>query len=306
MKYVYMLNGCHMAMSCFQSNNIDKIIKAFEILDKMRTNLPVIGPEPDLMYAHAMYHFSKAECFNYFRNFEQSIVQMEQVVSICILAHKCLFKPKYKSLFLINNLHYRTGYRMRTYIDELGKPTSMFSHKCKLCEKDYPNQTGSHLVPHLLIKYLFPRNKEIAVVENHSKAYYFKYVGRDLAPHIDEIKGYQLSEEERDMEALMQNPLTRDNIFCIKCERKFSLIETEMLKVHELQLAEKPYEYKVPYLFWLSIIWRMSVGNMSIKLDDKTEKKIRQILDSSIDDKGHSILNTLIHVSITAPLIVVI
>lgn len=282
-----------MAMFCLKSDNWNKIIKAYSILDKMHTYLPAIGPDPDLMYAHAMYYFSKAECFRYFNNWEQSMYQMYQVVRICQLSRILLFNKKQKSVLLLSNLHLRCGDRMRSYIGELGRVRHHKSCKCALCGNRYADKTGSHLVPLLLIKKIFPRFKELAIEGNNAMAHYFGYVGRNLAYDIDNIRGYELSDEERELEALMSNPLTRDNLFCTKCEHRFTVIENEMVKVHRLQELGKVYEYKIPYLFWLSIFYRMSVGKMSITLASDVENQIRHILLNGIDDNGSFCLDNV-------------
>lgn len=281
-----MLIGCHMAMICLRSDNWSKIIKAYDILDKMHTSLPVLGPDPDLMYVNAMYHFSKAECFHYFDDFEQSMIQMQYSLMICTLAEKLLFDRKNNSVLLVRNLHVRCGDRMRNYIEKIGTVRPYSSDVCALCGERHPDKTGSHLVPAFLIKDFFPRFRELAVEENSAMAHSYGYVGRDLASKIDEIRGYELTDEERELEALMSNPLTRDNLFCTDCEHRFAAIENEMIKIHKLQLQNKDYECAIPYLFWLSVFFRMSVGKMSITLDNKVEHKIREILVNSIDCNG--------------------
>lgn len=264
------------------------MLRAYRVLERMRAQLPVMQPESGLMYAHAMYFFAKAEQGIYFGDFNRAVLQITETIHVCLTAKKFLHNENSQSMFWIDCLHRRCGDRMQYYLNHINKPKSAErqDYVCPICGKPHPNQTGMHLVPLLLIKHLFPRFKELAIEENNAMAYSFGYVGRDLGGHIDEIRGYELTEEERDLEQLMDNPLTCDYLWCTDCEHRFTHIENAMLAVHEKQLRKAPYEYKVPYLFWLSIFWRMSVGKMGINLGEEIERKIADMIHRAVEPDG--------------------
>ena len=43
-------------------------------------------------------------------------------------------------------------------------------------------------------------------------------------------------------------------------------------------------------LFWVSVFWRMSIGNMGIKLHPKDEGRLRKILDHTLSKDKENIL----------------
>ena len=76
-----------------------------------------------------------------------------------------------------------------------------------------------------------------------------------------------------------------DNYFCESCEKKFSVFENEYAKtlnkptsINQNYISEKtPF---LGFLFWFSIIWRLSIHNRSgFKLKPQEEKKIGRILN---------------------------
>lgn len=287
-QYNHFLTGCLVALKTLDSYDESRVLRAHRVLERMRAKLPVMQPEPSLMYAHAMYYFTKAELSIYYGDFERAIVQIERTIEMCLIAKKLIVDDASQSMFWIDNLHYRCGRRIQHYMQRIRKPkmAEYNNSRCPICGKSHPNKTGMHLVPLLLIKHIFPRYKEMAIEENNAMAYSFGYIGRNLASHINEIRGYELTEEEIELEQLMPNPLTRDYLWCSDCEKRFSAIEDMMLKTHEKQLNNKEYEYKAPYLFWLSVFLRMSIGKMCIQLPDSVEKKIAEMICRTVEPDG--------------------
>jgi hypothetical protein len=157
--------------------------------------------------------------------------------------------------------------------------------KCKLCLKNDADDTGSHVVPHFLLKRIFNvdgakgRDRELSFkltafnVESH--------YGRSVQPEkLEEIFG-ELTDEERVEKAIAE--LVVNNEWCKTCEKKFADMESFYSKTLEFS-EDEPYQSTKDSLgatmFWLSIIWRCSVtGVTELTLTDKDRKKIRNLLN---------------------------
>lgn len=178
--------------------------------------------------------------------------------------------------------------------------------KCSLCKKNDADQTGSHIVPHFLMKLIdniegnTERNSELGFViepfETHS------YFGREIQPEkLEEIFG-ELSEE--DIEQKKRRPFVVDHLFCRHCEKRVSIIESEYSKTI-LKVNDKIYysgvTTEIGLLFWMSVIWRISINTKNGKQLKKGENEsIRIILDQILTDSIKTIdvikiqrLNTL-------------
>lgn len=157
--------------------------------------------------------------------------------------------------------------------------------KCKLCNEKPADKKGSHIVPHFLSKRIdneegeTGRDKEIGFVITPSQTN--SYFGRAVLPEkLDVIYGKVTDEiiQNNNIEGIV------DNYFCTSCESNLSVIESE----YAITLKQKPefdINYKsstsgfVAFLFWTSIIWRLSIQKGSgFKLKQKEEKKINRIL----------------------------
>lgn len=158
--------------------------------------------------------------------------------------------------------------------------------KCLICNQNDANQTGSHIVPHFLVKRIFnlegetKRDKELGftIDKNDSKMFF----GRAVLPEkLEDIYG------PVDEQLLEQNNIDGivDNFFCDICEKKLAIIESEYSK--SLKIIPPPnisyQSNKIPFLgflFWISVIWRISImPNSGFKLKDKDEKKLQRILN---------------------------
>lgn len=161
--------------------------------------------------------------------------------------------------------------------------------KCLICKND-ADKTGSHIVPHFLLKRIYnqegdtKRDKELGftIDENDSRMFF----GRAILPErLEEVYG------PVDEQLLEQNNVEGivDNIFCDTCEKKLAIIEGEYSK--SLTIISPPntsYQTnKIPFLgflFWLSVIWRISIiPNSGFKLKDKDEKKLQRILNKYLN-----------------------
>ena len=177
------------------------------------------------------------------------------------------------------------------------KPLAVHPGQCKcfLCKKKPADKKGSHMVPHLLIAETFSydgsksRDKVVVDVDNLSEGNKEYYFGHEV--YEDTVKvllGHGFSDEEIEEESKKVNALTRDYVFCKECEERFGVIETYYSQILEKKIKEYPPE--IPYLFWMSVVWRMSVGQMGCKLDRDHEEKLRKVLDKCLALKREDIV----------------
>lgn len=161
-------------------------------------------------------------------------------------------------------------------------------NKCKLCKKD-ANQTGSHIVPHFLLKRIenidgkTGRGYELGfAINKHTIQSHF---GQSISPDFLETVYGMLTDEE-----IKQNkhPFVIDYIFCIGCENRFGQIEHEYSKTvnkTNTQIYNSGIKAELGVLFWASVIWRMSVFNRSgIQLTKNQEETLRRILDRCLSE----------------------
>lgn len=106
------------------------------------------------------------------------------------------------------------------------------------------------------------------------------YLGRNITDEkkIVSLINRNLRDDEQG-ETSVHNPLTFDHYFCKHCEERLSVIEREYANVMR---GVKQYHYAVPYLFWMSVTWRMSISKMGISLPDNHAEKYRSILDKTL------------------------
>ncbi|MBQ6822961.1 MAG: hypothetical protein IJP39_11165 [Bacteroidales bacterium] len=167
--------------------------------------------------------------------------------------------------------------------------------KCLLCQKKNADKTGSHIVPHMLIARTFSydgsESRDKAVVEESglSVGLRDRFFGREVYDDaVEDLLGRGFTDEELEKEVEKPNALTRDYVFCRECEERFSVIESYYSDISRGHLAE--YPQAVPYLFWLSVAWRMSVGGIGFKMTENHEEKLRKILDKSLALKREYLL----------------
>jgi hypothetical protein len=163
---------------------------------------------------------------------------------------------------------------------------------CLLCCENPADKKGSHIVPHFLTKRIdneegeTDRDKELGFVITPKQTN--SYFGRAVLPErLEEVYG------EITDELVVNNNIDgiEDNYFCTRCELDLSVIESEYANT----LKQKPkfdqvYEGStsgfVAFLFWISIIWRLSIqDNSGFKLKLKEEKRLNRILKKYINDK---------------------
>lgn len=169
--------------------------------------------------------------------------------------------------------------------------------KCMLCKVNEANETGSHMVPNNLIEKLFSidgeKGRERAVVERFilGKGKHETYLGRDIFEDLHEsLINRRKREDETAAENRIHNPLTFDYFFCNNCEKKLAKIESLYSMILH---GKKDYDPAIPYLFWMSVTWRMSISKMGIVLSSTHEEKYRKILDRSLSTEEGSILTDI-------------
>lgn len=300
---------CQDALSTLTQKNTENTEHIYDALLQKYLLLPKITSQnetPMLLYAHCMFFAAKAERYWTYFNFEEFNLA---ALNIMLLAEHCysLYKtetPPIEAL-LIRNRHALVSSRMPLVLSRLSEAQEICP--CALCKSKIPDKTNSHLIPQMLIHNLVnytptsKRDYECIIEENDAKAERRLYYGRAINNDIIDTMGYRRrTEEEIEFASYIPNPATRDFLFCHECEDRFTAIENrykmlqdKLTKWGEQQLRLPPnkrknpqYDFRIPYLFWLSVIWRMSVGEMAIKLSLEEEEKIRQILDKCIIDKN--------------------
>lgn len=169
--------------------------------------------------------------------------------------------------------------------------------KCLLCKENEPDKTGSHIVPHFLIKRIDNddnkkgRDKELGFILGDTTT--STYFGRSVQPEkLNEVFG------EVTDELISENMIDGivDYYFCTDCEKKFSNIENIYAKSleRETKINENYTSLINPFLgflFWISIIWRLSIQeNSGFKLKFKEENKLGRILKNYLLINGEIIL----------------
>lgn len=170
--------------------------------------------------------------------------------------------------------------------------------RCLLCRREVANEMGSHMVPNCLIDRLFScdgsKEREKAVVERYiGTGEYVRYIGRDITDDkkIVGLINRSLRDDEKGEEGTMHNPLTFDRFFCHDCEKRFSTIESLYARIANGSM--KKYPTAIPYLFWMSVTWRMSISKMGISLPPRHEEKYRAILDKALALNAKDILTDI-------------
>ncbi len=169
--------------------------------------------------------------------------------------------------------------------------------KCLLCRKKDATQTWSHLIPHFLIQRFFSydgsskRDKEVvesfSLMDGDNKT----YIGKRTSPkYIEEILGHEMSDEEVIREDRKRSLLIRDYYFCPDCEKRFSVLEEAYADI--IKNPQRDYPVKVPYLFWLSVIWRMSVGRLAIHMLPEHEQRVRKVLNEALNIEKQQLVET--------------
>lgn len=168
--------------------------------------------------------------------------------------------------------------------------------KCQICKHNEADKKGSHIVPHFLIKRIDSesekkeRDKELGFIIDPNQT--TSYFGRAVLPEkLEEIYG------EVDDELIDENRVhgVVDYYFCTNCEKRLSVLEgiysnTIKKDVEPNEEYFSTAESFVGFLFWVSIVWRLSIQDGSgFKLKPKVEKRLGRIISKYLKDKAGDI-----------------
>ena len=157
--------------------------------------------------------------------------------------------------------------------------------RCCLCRVRPANKTGSHMVPNFLAHPSFSfdsqgnRGREAMDSHyinglNYSSSYYGPEVSTE---YIAKMLGHDMTDDDIVNNI---NRLEYDNEFCSLCESRFGILETAYAAYYKNKT--NGINSRVAYLFWLSVLWRMSIGRIGLFLDFADELSIHDILNSNI------------------------
>lgn len=165
--------------------------------------------------------------------------------------------------------------------------------RCCLCRKLPANKTGSHMVPNFLAHPTFSwdgKGKRFREALNHdfinAPEKNCQFYGREV-PEWRFAKGEGKEQITEDDIKNNINQLEFDNEFCARCENRFGTLESAYSPFYNGQ--QKKIHPRVAYLFWLSVLWRMSIGSMSIFMDINDELSLRELLDDNMLDTAKDI-----------------
>jgi hypothetical protein len=164
---------------------------------------------------------------------------------------------------------------------------------CYLCNKNKADKTGSHMIPHFLMKRVdhdygeTDRGKELGFIVTDKET--TSYFGQAILP--EKLKDIY---NEVNEELIERNKVSgiEDNYFCTACEKKFSILESEYSKsLNKTGGKEQAYESLnkpfIGFLFWASVFWRFSLQSDSgFNLKQKDEKKLNRILAKYLNENN--------------------
>lgn len=160
--------------------------------------------------------------------------------------------------------------------------------RCTLCRQMPANKTGSHMVPNFLAHPSFSwdgKGKRFHEALNHD---FLNASDRNCQFYGREVPEWRFAQGEGKDEVTDEdlakniNQLEYDNEFCSRCEDRFGVLESAYSQYYNGH--QKKINPRVAYLFWLSVLWRMSMGSMSIFMDMEDELQLRKLLDDNILD----------------------
>lgn len=167
--------------------------------------------------------------------------------------------------------------------------------RCCLCRKRIANKTGSHMVPNFLSHPSFSfdaEGKRFREALDHCFVnrpdLNCSFYGREVPTwRIEQMTGTEVSEDFKDTNI---NQLEFDNEFCSICEDRWGVLETAYAQFYTGKA--KSISPRLSYLFWLSVLYRMSLGSMGLQVDIDDEFTLREILDRGICGKEKDIVNS--------------
>jgi len=149
-------------------------------------------------------------------------------------------------------------------------------------------------VPNFLLQSAFTydqkakRNHEVSFFIDSNSFNTSLYVGREVNEEkIFEVKRNIMTDV--DVKA-NRNHFTRDYLFCNSCEKRFAVVENEYACFNNgIKQSVNP---RLAYLFWLSVIWRMSVTRTCIQMPEALNNQVRIVLDSNLSLENKEAINS--------------
>ena len=151
--------------------------------------------------------------------------------------------------------------------------------KCLICNQKDANQTNSHLIPSFLVAMTtsydgsYKRGKELmfTIGPYQRRVYTGALPDTKLGEIFDPISDDRIENE------LSKNTVALDYIFCSGCEQNLSkYLETPY---SANLLRNQKVDNEIPLLFWISVVWRMSIGeNNGFKLPVNIENTLHGYL----------------------------
>ena len=158
--------------------------------------------------------------------------------------------------------------------------------RCCLCRVMPANKTGSHMVPNFLAHPTFSwdgKGKRFHEALNHdfinAQERNCQFYGREVPDWRFALGEGKKDVTEEDIKKNV-NQLEFDNEFCSHCENRFGVLEMAYSQFYNGQ--QKKIHPRVAYLFWLSVLWRMSMGSMSIFMDMHEELALHKLLNDNM------------------------
>lgn len=169
---------------------------------------------------------------------------------------------------------------------------------CIICNKNSADKTGSHIVPHFLIKRIDneegskERDKEMGFLL--SEIYPSSYFGRATKPEtLEDIYG-EVTDERIEKN---QIPLIEDNIFCSDCEKALGEVESQYAKTltngcDPSSNYQNSKDSFLSFIFWISVIWRLSISkNSGFKLQESDEGRLQTILSLFLSSENYNFID---------------
>lgn len=173
--------------------------------------------------------------------------------------------------------------------------------ECRICQQLPATKTNSHIVPSFLVGKVCSydgsgeRDKEVMfTISPYGERV---YTGKIPSTKYDELFNMEALSDERIEKELKDNTASKDYIFCPRCEKRLSeILEAPYASFYNL---DKTVSSDVKYMFWVSVVWRMSVsGQYCFRVPSFLEDKLRCALHEYLEakEKGHD-TREIIHCS---------
>lgn len=197
-------------------------------------------------------------------------------------------KAEVKSLFTeLEKVHKATPERHQNMC------VNRYDTRCCLCRVLPANKTGSHMVPNFLAHPTFSWDGEGKRFHEALNHHFMNEPDKNCQFYGREVPDWRFAQGEGKKEVTEEdieknvNQLEYDNEFCSRCEDRFGVLESAYSIFYSGQ--QKTIHPRVAYLFWLSVLWRMSMGSMSIFMDMHDELALRKLLDENMLDNAKDI-----------------